>query len=205
MTYYCTVPGVINSDRIILQSEILRNTYIDKLCEFAGIATKSIWEKKLIVSNNDDSSILTEPDKTISNHIKTLLYYPDFSEILQYGQTAIDKIYDVIKIFKVSSWKIIFLKSRFIEDVLAKIDYELYGKCNELEQVISAEPKFMLINECETDNDTLIKMCDAYYGDGGQLAHRFRNAGKPVKLQDYNNCDLTDVDSIYECADYNRH
>lgn len=213
MTYYCTVPGVVNSDLIILQSETIRNTYIDKLCEFVGEETRLIWEKKLIVADNDNRDILTGFDKDISvtivsknpNHIKTLLYYPDFSEILQYKQNAIDKIYDVIKILKVSSWKIIFLKSRFIEDMLVKIDYELYGKCNELEQVISGEPRFTLINESETDYDTLIKMCDAYYGDGGQLAHRFRNAGKPVKLQDYNNCDLSDVDSIYKCADFNRH
>lgn len=208
MTYYCTVPGVINSDRIILQSEILRKTYIHKLCEFAGEETRFIWEKKLIAAGNTDSSILTESDKTISenpNHIKTLLYYPDFSEILQYKQTAIDKILDVINIFKTSSWKIIFLKSRFIEEVLPKIDYELFDKCNKIEQVILGEPHFILINECETDYDTLIRMCDAYYGDGGQLAHRLRNARIPVKIQDYSNCDLRDVDSIHECADYNRH
>lgn len=50
MRYYCTVPGVVNADKVILRSEIIRNTYIDKLSEFAGYNTREIWEKKLTVA-----------------------------------------------------------------------------------------------------------------------------------------------------------
>ena len=31
----------------------------------------------------------------------------------------------------------------------------------------------------------LVDRCTAYYGDPGWIAHMFRNAGKPVMLQDY--------------------
>ena len=48
MKYYVTVPGVVHSDKVLVQSEQMRTAYIECLTRFAGEDTKTIWEKKII-------------------------------------------------------------------------------------------------------------------------------------------------------------
>ena len=47
MKYYCTMPGVVCSDIVYVQSDNMRQLYIDKLCEFAGESTRCIWSGKI--------------------------------------------------------------------------------------------------------------------------------------------------------------
>ncbi len=47
MQYYCSVPGVINADYVVVQSDRMRRAYIDYLSEFAGEETRTIWEDKI--------------------------------------------------------------------------------------------------------------------------------------------------------------
>ena len=47
MEYYCAVPGVVNSDYTIVQSETVRERYIERLQKLAGEDTKNVWEKKI--------------------------------------------------------------------------------------------------------------------------------------------------------------
>lgn len=49
MGCFCTVPGVVNSDEVYVQSENMRNMYIKKLTEFAGKETENIWKDKIYV------------------------------------------------------------------------------------------------------------------------------------------------------------
>lgn len=44
---YCNMPGVVYSDKVFVQSERMREVYIDLLTEFAGKSTKGMWEKKI--------------------------------------------------------------------------------------------------------------------------------------------------------------
>jgi len=48
MAYYVTVPGVIHADKVIVQSEKMRERYIEVLTEFAGEETRKIWEEKVL-------------------------------------------------------------------------------------------------------------------------------------------------------------
>ena len=51
MQYYCNMPGVVNADKVFVQSENMRGLYIEKLSEFAGEETRDIWEKKIYEIN----------------------------------------------------------------------------------------------------------------------------------------------------------
>ena len=205
MKYYCTVPGVINADTVILHSDTIRNTYIEKLCEFAGESTREIWRRKLIVSDEIDSKNKSGNENN-ENSINVLLYYPDFSDVLLYGQKAIDKMMYVVKLCTESAdaWNFIFIKGKLIESVLKYIDKELYDMYMKVIDYALSKEVFEIIDEEEMDYLSLVNSCVAYYGDGGYLAHMFRNAGKPVKIQDYDTQDLDDVDKIFECPDFNK-
>lgn len=47
MRYFCTVPGVVCADKVVVQSEQMRKRYIECLTAFAGEDTKQIWENKI--------------------------------------------------------------------------------------------------------------------------------------------------------------
>lgn len=218
MDYYCTMPGVINADTVILRSEVLKRTYIEKLCDFAGVKTRKLWEKKLITRDSKEASEIfaavkygclnsadEKRDKTDAYAVdgpvrafdkegrerKTLLYYPDFSDIIQRGQQAVDKIKSVLTVFSDArnkeSLDFLILKGRLIEEKLKAYDSVLYNRYLEAINAAqnSTDVTIELVNESETDYDTLVQRCCAYYGDGGRLAHMFRNAGKPVMIQNY--------------------
>ena len=45
--YFCNTPGVVHADTVIVQSEQMRQVYVELLTEFAGEDTKQIWENKI--------------------------------------------------------------------------------------------------------------------------------------------------------------
>ena len=47
MRYFCTVPGVVCADKVVVQSEQMRKRYIEYLTAFAGEDTRQIWENKI--------------------------------------------------------------------------------------------------------------------------------------------------------------
>ena len=44
------MPGVVRADVVYVQSSNMREVYIQKLTDFAGLTTKKIWEKKIAVA-----------------------------------------------------------------------------------------------------------------------------------------------------------
>ena len=46
--HFCAVPGVFNADKVIVQSEDMRQIYINVLSNKAGENSRSIWEKKIL-------------------------------------------------------------------------------------------------------------------------------------------------------------
>ena len=188
MKYYCTMPGVINADRVILQSETIRNTYIEKLCDFAGEKSRGLWEKKLTATDSEGPGDAPGADER-SDRKKVLLYYVDFSDVLKRGQQAIDKMETVLTTFtdNAGSLDYLILKGRLIDNKLKYCDEPLYSRyVSAIEKSLGiAQGSIRVIEEDETDYDTLVQSCSAYYGDAGHLAHMFRNAGKPVMIQNY--------------------
>lgn len=50
MNYFCTVPGVVHADIVMVQSENMREKYIQCLTDFAGADTENIWKNKIIIN-----------------------------------------------------------------------------------------------------------------------------------------------------------
>lgn len=57
--YYIAMPGVMQSDLVVVQSERMRMDYIDFLTEFAGEDTRAIWEGKIISQAPDMPGMYT--------------------------------------------------------------------------------------------------------------------------------------------------
>ena len=45
---FCNMPGVVHADTVVVQSEQMKEVYVELLTEFAGEDTRAIWEKKIL-------------------------------------------------------------------------------------------------------------------------------------------------------------
>lgn len=80
MRYYVTVPGVVHADYVIVQSELMRASYIHVLTEMSGEEYRPVWEKKiqafgspLLEERPDGSGYDSIPASPIWEKLKALL------------------------------------------------------------------------------------------------------------------------------------
>ena len=174
MQFYCTVPGVVLADEVIVNSQVVRARYIDKLCDFAGEDTRSIWEEKIKVRKYQI--------KKATSDDKKLLFYTSPSTILEYGEKYIEKLNRCIETFRENkdSISVIWRFEKNDRDIVKKYDKDLYHK---LEAIIqnSLGDDIIVVDE-ESDSNTLNEKCIAYYGDPSYIAKDFYLKKKPVMI-----------------------
>lgn len=176
MQYYCTVPGVVLSDVVIVNSEVVRERYIEKLCEFAGEETKDIWEEKIVIRE------FSKDENTVSSQKKIMLYYTSSSTILEHGKKYIEKINKNLEIFKDNS------KSISVFWQLDKGDMGILRECDEslYNEIISirknAEAEGIVYADGGMPSEALVDRCCAYYGDPSHIAKDFCMKKKPVMI-----------------------
>lgn len=198
MQYYCTMPGVVNADKVIVQSENMKQLYVEKLTEFAGEDTRIIWEENIVGlgspktdvtqgHNEGNESIPKEwlplIEKPDGDRKKVILYYTGLSSFIQYGEQAIDKIRNTFHIFSESYEDIVMLwkPQPLIKTTLEQLDSNLYQKYCSLEKEFSENSCGIL--DISRNDESAVAICDAYYGDASPMVQICRNAGKPVMIQ----------------------
>lgn len=203
MEYFVTMPGVVHADRVIVQSEHMKQLYVEKLTEVAGEDTRQTWEKKILgigspkvdgqsVSLKDSERVPEEwtlwAKKEAGNRRKIVLYYINLSDFMQYKERMIVKMREVFSIFSENRREVVVLWKLhpLIKIILKQSDSELYQQYCRLEQEFCE--RALGIRAEEEPDEVLVSFCDAYYGDASALVQMFRRAGKPVMLQ---NCMLS--------------
>lgn len=201
MRYYVTVPGVVHADKVIVQSENMRERYIDVLTDFAGEDTKEIWEKKILsiglsqrVKNSDIDKkqvempdewkrIIQKPDGSLK---KVILYYTSVACLAQSEEKMLAKIQNVLQTFKEYQEEVALLWSpdALTQDVLENAYPQLRESYQKIVEEYESEG-WGIFGDAN-DLDRAVMLCDAYYGDASSIVQRIRNAGKPVMLQDVN-------------------
>lgn len=209
MEHFVTVPGVINADQVIVQSEQMRQTYIRALTDFAGTHTRSIWEKKILGTgspkidkvmrtNREDLDIpadwlrlIQKPDGSWK---KIVLYNTSVSALLQYKEQALKKIADVFEIFKMQADKTVLLwrPHPLIESAIGSMRPQLRDSYKKLVQQYIDEG--WGIYDDTADLDRAIVLCNGYYGDYSSVVLLVQNAGRPIFIQ---NNDFTYNGNIY--------
>lgn len=199
MQYYCTVPGVVNADRVIVQSENMKQLYVEKLTEFAGEETRKIWEEKIqgIGSPKEDVQNSLQYvrqqipkewklwiEKEDGKRKRVILYYTSLSSFIQYGEQMLVKMREVFQTFYESREEIVVLwkPHGLIKTTLEQLEPELYRRYCQLEQEYLDRKIGILDTSSETE--LAVSVCDGYYGDTSPVAQVCRNMGKPVMVQE---------------------
>lgn len=198
MAHFVTVPGVMNADRVIVQSEAMRQAYIKVMTQCAGKHTRKVWEKKILGlgSPKFDKVAKTQvSDEDIPEEWKRIIYRPDGSRkkvilyntsvnaLLQSDEEMLEKIRDVLGIFKENQERVALLwrPHPLIQATISSMRPRLWG---EYENIVEEyQNAGWGIYDDTAELDRAIALSDGYYGDGSSVVELCRKMKKPIMLQ----------------------
>lgn len=200
MENYVRMPGVVNADKVIVQSESMRQTYIDFLVKAAGESTREVWQSKIL---GLDSS---KPGKKMLSRVETMdmpaewitalkkpdgtrktaiLYSTSVSVLLQYGEQYLEKLRTVFEVFRTKQDETVLWwhpqPLSLIGEALNPRHSALYEEYEKLVRKFCAE-KWGIYDESSIE-ERAAAVCDAYFGDGGSVPRLFLRQQKPVLIQ----------------------
>ena len=199
MKHFCTVPGVLYADRVIVQSEDMRQIYINVLTEEAGEETRSRWEEKIlglgspkfdkaVSAKKEDMELPPEwlriIEKADGSRKKVIFYNTGLTALLQNGEKMLTKMQDVFRIFRENQEEVALLwrPHPLIEATIQSMGLEGGDEYQEIVETYRAEG--WGIYDDTADLDRAIALSDAYYGDGSSVVQLCREKGMPVMIQD---------------------
>ncbi len=189
MDSYVCMPGVINADRVILPTQILKETYSEKIMEFVGCDDDEIrraLDEKIVVRPEYvcDDKEGTEEQKR-SGGRKTIAYFVTVSFLAEHGAGSVEKIKKNLEIFEENSDKIkVIWISQCVKDNMEMLDKTVADDFREAVEGFKKTGIGEYIEDLPvSENRRIAKECDAYYGDPSSLALRFFYEHKPVMIQ----------------------
>lgn len=198
--HFCQASGVKNADRVIVQSEEIRQQYISTLLKEYGdtAANRMMLEKKILglgspkfdrVRNYTENDfkipelwqeILQKPD---GSRKKIVLYNTSVSTMVQNCEKWLDKVESVLQIFKENAddtaclWRPHPLTESTIKR-MAPMSYRRY---------LSIKEKYIQerwgIFDASADVDRAIVLSDGYYGDYSSVVELYKTTGKKCMIQ----------------------
>lgn len=208
LDFFCAVPGVVHSDEILVQSAQMRETYIERLTDMSGEEYRNVWEKRVKVLSDkigephiiDGTEGLTADEKAVKfasipdewkriirkqdgTYKKIILYNVGIAYMAQYGEKVIDKIINSLEVFKNAKDDIalIWYANPHLMRTLKRVDLKLRDKYNKVVENYKSEG--WGIYDDSRDYINLIDLCDAFYGDPGNIPHVFRQKKKPAMIE----------------------
>lgn len=198
MAHFATTPGVINADKVIVQSENMRQAYIKALTMVAGEHTRKHWEErilglgspkmdKVMATQKEDVEVLAEWRKVIEkpdgSWKKIIFYNTSVQALLDHNEKMNEKIKDVLRIFKENQEDVALLwrPHPLIEATIKSVRPRLWEEYKEIVDTYREEG--WGIYDDTADMDRAIALSDAYYGDRSSVVQLCREKGKPVMYQ----------------------
>lgn len=198
MENFVTVPAVVHADTVIVQSENMRQVYIDVMSEYAGENTRFLWEKKILGLGSPKydrvkkvcagekklpegwARILMKPD---GSRKKVVFYNTSVVAMLTHRQRMLDKIKRVLEIFRNSQDEValIWRPHPLLQTTIQAMRPELEAEYMDIVKKYQEEQ--WGIYDTTPDLDMAIGFCDAYYGDPSSVVSLCGMVGIPVMLQ----------------------
>ena len=200
MQYFVTMPGVVNADQVIVQSEKMKQNYVDYLTDWVGEDTRELWEEKICGFGSplmDHEENKEEIEKMIPGKWKTFLYKANgerkkvilysisSASFIDYKEKAVDKLKRVLEIFKENRDDICLLWywDATMEETL-KTNYPiLWEEFHRIAKYYQEEA--WGIYETNADKELMVRFSDAFYGDGSAVSQAMVMAEKPVMMENF--------------------
>lgn len=199
--HFCTTPGVYNADKVIVQSEDMRQVYIQVLMKESGshnAAARKYWEDKILglgspkydkvaCTKKEELEIpkpwldlILRPDGSWK---KIILYNTSIGGLLTHNEKMLAKINYVLDVFRKNQEEAVLMwrPHPLIESTLTSMRPQLWETYRAIRDRYLAEG--WGIYDDTADLDRAIEVSDAYYGDGSSVVQLYQQTGKPVMIQ----------------------
>lgn len=182
---YVPMPGVVHADKVIVQSEGMKESYVDYLSEWAGEETRSMWEEKILGQGSPLDDVEPElPERPAEwGDKKVMLYHISGNSLMEHKEKMLAKMEKTMEEFEVQAEKIrvIWLQDTQMQQRLAPRIPEIFA--GYVEAVAKwQECPWVTVFSAE-DEEKAVQLADAFYGDAGKSAQLMKQASKPVMLQ----------------------
>lgn len=183
--YYVPMPGVVHADKVILQSEGMKRSYIDYLVEWAGEDTRDMWESKIYGTGSPLDDVEPEmPDRPEEwGDKKVILYHISGNGLMEHKEKMLAKIEKSMEIFAVQSnnIQVIWLQDMHMKQRLMP---RIPGIYRRYERLVAKYGELDWVTVGEADGEAeAVMLADAFYGDAGKSAQSMKRLSKPVMLQ----------------------
>ncbi len=200
--HFCVTPGTLYSDKVIVQSEAVRKTYVEELQKFERenncknafgniehkvLALGSPKYDKVLSTRKEDLDIPEEWLKVIckpdGSWKKIVLYNTSIASMLEHGEKMIMKIEDVLQTFKEMQKDIALLwrPHPLMSGTLQSMRPQLWNRYSAITERYESESWGIYDNSADVNQ--AIALSDAYYGDRGSVFELYQKTGKPILLQ----------------------
>lgn len=202
--HFCFMPGIISADKVILESETVRQIYIEeyrknaKECgfplehtdrrlleeKFVGLGSPKfdkifkVQEAETIIPQTWEKYIL-KPD---GNRKKIVLYNNSITALLRHSEDMLEKMKEIFQTFKefqedIALW---WRPHPLIESTISSMRPLLWQEYRKIVEEYKAEDWGIYDDTAEVDRAIIV--ADAYYGDWSSLVHLFKQTGKPIMI-----------------------
>ncbi len=205
MKHFCFMPGIINADKVVVQSENMRKIYVREYLKAAkeyGLTEEHLdrtyLEKKFLGSGSPKIDkvlntkkedfelpeewlkIIKKPDGTLK---KIVFYNNSISALLQNNEKMIVKMKSVFETFKENRDEVALLwrPHPLIESTLTAMRSQYWEAYKAMRDKYLEEGWGIYDNTA--DIDRAIWVSDAYYGDMSSVVQMYQQTGKPIMLQ----------------------
>ena len=202
MKHFCFLPGTMYADQVILQSENMRQIYINEYIKaaekqnikvnrteaenkFLGLGSPK-FDKVVNVRKEDVMMpqewlrIIQKPDGTYK---KVIFYNTSVGSLLNTGERMLLKMKNVFKQFKEKQEQVTLLwrPHPLMKDTLESMLPDLVKEYQQIVEEYKEEG--WGIYDDTPDLDRAIAISDAYYGDGSSVVQLCQKVGMPIMIQ----------------------
>jgi hypothetical protein len=198
MAHFATLPGVVNATRVIVQSENMKQAYVEALCEWAGPESRPVWEEKIrgLGSPKFDKILNSHPEdftlpdawksviyKTDGTRKAVILYNNSVGAFLAHREQMLEKLRRVLHIFYENREEtaLLWRPHPLMEPTIKASAPELLEPYQEI--IAEYQKQGFGIFDASPDLDRAVILSDAYYGDPSSVVELFKVLGKPVMIQ----------------------
>lgn len=205
MKHFCFLPGIINADKVIVQSENMKKIYVReylkaaKECKLTGkhldrtcldrkfLGTGSPKFDKVLNTKKDDLEIPDEWMKIIEkpdgSWKKIVFYNTSISALLKHNEKMLCKMESVFEIFKENSDEVALLwrPHPLIQATIASMRPQLWRVYQKLKSRYIEEG--WGIYDDTANLDRAVVLSDGYYGDGSSVVQLCRKREIPIMIQ----------------------
>ena len=198
MEHFCLTEGVVNADCVIVQSESMRQVYVDVLTKYTSEKERPRWEKKILglgspkvdrvcSLRSEDFELPEEWERLIvredGTRRKVIFYNTSVTAFLEHGEKMLLKMRDVFRVFAENKEEVALLwrPHPLIRATIESMQPKLWEEYQEIVREYQAAG--WGIYDDTADVDRAMVLSDGYYGDQSSVVKLCMEVQKPVKIQ----------------------